>query len=157
MKVQMKNKRFPTIMIILAALPFVLIINFIVLFKGIDLIWEVQEYKYYSNEENFVEVTSEINHIVWNHSEQCVTIGLSNVPETFSDNCFDIEEENYKIVFENGGEEYLQLGTSVTIVTAPRYFGDGYIMPIVAIKVGEYELLNYEDGYKGLMESYSIF
>ena len=157
MKVQMKNKRFTTIMIILVVFPFVLIIGFTTLIKGIDLIWEVKEYKYYSNEENFVEVTSEINHIVWNHSEQCVTIGLSIVPETFSDNCFDIEEENYKIVLENGGEEYLQLGTSVTIVTAPRYFGDGYIMPIVAIKVGEYELLNYEDGYNGLMESYCIF
>lgn len=30
-------------------------------------------------------------------------------------------------------------------------------MPIVAIKVGEVELLKYEDGYEGLMESYHIF
>lgn len=157
MIVYMRKKVFTTIVVILVVLPWFFIIGSLLLIKGIDLIWTAQEYKYYSNEENFVEVTSKINHIVWNHSEQRVTIGLSDVPETFSDNCFDIEEDNYIILLENGGEEYLEYGTDVTIITAPRYFGDGYIMPIVAITVGEYELLNYDDGYKGLMESYSIF
>ena len=151
------HKIFTTIMFIFVVFPCVFIICSLVLIKGIDLIWTVQEYKYYSNEENFMEITSEINHIVWSHSEQRVTIGLSDVPETFSDNCFDIDGDSFSIVVENNGEEYLKLGTSVTIITAPRYFGDGYIMPIVAIKTGEQELLNYEDGYKGLMESYRIF
>lgn len=56
-----------------------------------------------------------------------------------------------------GNSICLQQGTEVTFVTAPRCFGDGYIMPIVAIKTNEKEILGYEEGYKGLIKSYHIF
>lgn len=37
-------------------------------------------------------------------------------------------------------------------MTAPRYFGDGYVMPIVAISVDGEQLLDYEEGYANFME-----
>lgn len=138
-------------------LPWIFIIGLILILKGIDLMWEIREYQYYSDEENFIEVTSEIDHIVWNYSEQRLSLSFSDIPEIFSDRTFKIEEENFQRVVDNGGEEYLKLGTTVTFVSAPKYFGDGYMMPIVAIKVDEKELLEYEEGYKGLIESYHIF
>ena len=40
----------------------------------------------------------------------------------------------------------------VSFMTAPRYFGDGYIMPIVEISVDGEELLSFEEGYENLLE-----
>ena len=46
----------------------------------------------------------------------------------------------------------VQLGTTVSFMTAPRYFGDGYIMPIVEISVDGEELLSFEEGYENLLK-----
>lgn len=62
-----------------------------------------------------------------------------------------------KLKFKYYAEAYLKLGEKVTFITAPRYFGDGYTMPIVAIKTEEKELLKFEDGYKNLIESYHLY
>lgn len=134
----------------------VIIGTIFVLFHGIELGWKIREYKYYSDEENFIEVTSEIDHIVWDYSEEELYLGFSNIPEIFSDETFDITGDSFGIIIDNDAEQYLKIGVEVTFVTAPRYFGDGYVMPIVALKAGDYELLEYEDGYVALMESYHI-
>ena len=62
--------------------------------------------------------------------------------------------ESFQNVIDNGGEEYLKLGTRVTFVSAPRYFGDGYDVPIVALSIDGKELLSFEEGHKNLMDSY---
>lgn len=155
----MKSKRYEKFNMFTATVFWwIIIIGIIfVIFYGIEFGWKIREYRYYSDEENFMEITSEIDHISWDDSEQRLYLGFSEIPEIFSDETFDIEGENFQNVIDNGGEEYLKFGTRVTFVSAPRYFGDGYIMPIVAIKVDEKELLTYEAGYKNLIESYHIF
>ena len=54
--------------------------------------------------------------------------------------------------FCKGYPAEIQLGTTVSFMTAPRYFGDGYIMPIVEISVDGEELLSFEEGYENLLE-----
>ena len=39
----------------------------------------------------------------------------------------------------------------VVFITAPRHFGDGYVMPIVAISINGESLLDFNDGYANLM------
>lgn len=134
----------------------VIIGTIFILFHGIELGWKIREYRYYSDEENFIEVTSEIDHIVWDHSEEELYLGFSDIPEIFSDETFDITGDSFGILIDKDAEQYLKMGVEVTFVTAPRYFGDGYVMPIVALKVGDYELLDYEDGYAALMKSYCV-
>ncbi|HIV47949.1 MAG TPA: hypothetical protein H9749_09110, partial [Candidatus Acutalibacter stercorigallinarum] len=65
---------------------------------------------------------------------------------------FKIVGDNVQIVLENGISEKIKLGDTVEFVTAPRYFGDGYVMPIVAISVDGEQLLDYEEGYANFME-----
>ena len=50
-----------------------------------------------------------------------------------------------QLVLKNGISEKIKLGDTVEFVTAPRYFGDGYVMPIVAISVEGEQLLDYEE------------
>ena len=57
-----------------------------------------------------------------------------------------------EIVLQRGILQKVQLGTTVSFMTAPHYFGDGYIMPIVEISVDGEELLSFEEGYENLLE-----
>lgn len=154
----MKGKRYRKFNLFTATVFWwIIIIGIIfIIFHGIELGWKIREYRYYSDEENFIEVTSEINHIVWDHSEEELYLGFSDIPEIFSDETFDITGDSFGILIDKDAEQYLKMGVEVTFVTAPRYFGDGYVMPIVALKAEDYELLDYEDGYAALMESYHI-
>lgn len=95
-------------MFTVAVLAWIVIIALVlIIFNGIELMWRIKEYRYYSNEENFMEVTAEIDYIAWNHSEQIVYLGVSEIPEIFSDETFDIDEENFQRILDNGGEEQL--------------------------------------------------
>lgn len=113
--------------------------------------------KYYSNKNNFVQVTGVVTYIAYTDKESsikenAVYIGLEEAPEGFSDTCFKIIGKNYDIVIQNGIKELLQYGTEVTIISAPEYWGDGYVMPIAAIIIGDTVLLDFETGHAYLME-----
>ena len=65
---------------------------------------------------------------------------------------FNFVGANREIVLQRGILQKVQLGTTVSFMTAPRYFGDSYIMPIVEISVDGEELLSFEEGYENLLE-----
>lgn len=152
----MKNKqRKKHNLVTITVFSWICIIGLIfVIFNGVEMIWKFREYSYYKDRSNFIEVTSDINHVVWTHSEKRLNLAFSNLPDGFSDENFCIKGDNYVIVADNDGEECLELGDTITFVTAPRYFGDGYTMPIIAIRIKDKTLLEFEDGYKNLIESY---
>ena len=54
------------------------------------------------------------------------------------------------IVQNNGIEQKINVGDRVEFVSAPRYFGDGYVMPIVQISVDGEELLSFDTGFVNL-------
>ena len=58
------------------------------------------------------------------------------------------------MVLRNGILDKLETGDEITFVAAPEYFGDGYVVPIVAITVDGEELLSFDEGYENLMETY---
>lgn len=39
-------------------------------------------------------------------------------------------------------------------ISHPRYLGDGYVFPVVGLSVGDIVLLDFEEGYKNLLEFY---
>jgi len=127
------------------------------LFSGIELLWKAQEYKYYAQEENFVEVTGEVEHLAWNEEEERVAFSLTSRPEGFVEATFDIEGDSFYIVADKGGAEHLKVGAVVTFMAAPRYFGDGYIVPAASLTVDGVELLSFEEGYENLLGMYRPF
>ena len=79
-------------------------------------------------------------------------LGFSELSPTMDDVSFKLVGANREIVLQRGILQKIQLGTTVSFMTAPRYFGDGYIMPSVEISVDGEELLSFEEGYENLLE-----
>lgn len=102
---------------------------------------------YYSNKENYINVTGIITNVKYNDTLDIMYITLSDISPKLDDCCFKIVGENLKIVQKNGVDDKLELGKNIDFVTAPKYFGDGYVMPIVSLSVDGEELLSFEDGY----------
>ena len=111
-----------------------------------------EEIKYYSQKENYVTATGMITGVSYNEDATVLYIEFAELSPEFDDSCFKIVGENLHIVQKNGIDDKLKIGERVEFITAPRYFGDGYVMPVVAISVDEEYLLCFEDGYVNLLD-----
>lgn len=107
---------------------------------------------YYSQESNYINATGIVTHISYNEDRSALYLGFSELNPQFDDNSFKIVGDNLPIVQQNGIDQKIKIGDQVDFVTATRYFGDGYIMPIVEISVKEEKLLNFEDGFPNLLK-----
>ena len=108
--------------------------------------------EYYSEDSNYIMATGTVRHLAWGPDQSYVYIAFEDIPEDYSDTNFVIEGENLRIVLENGFAEKVQLGTTVEYVSAPRYFWDGYSMPIVELSVDGEILLTFEEGKINLLD-----
>ena len=115
-----------------------------------------REKAYYSQKDNFISVTAEITNINVSAENGMWYLGFKDLPDVFSDNCFKIIKENCNIIVDNGGNDALKQGDNITFVTAPRYFGDGYVMPIVAVYKNGEALLEFDEGYENFMKKYEL-
>lgn len=111
---------------------------------------------YYSQKENYISVIGTIASIKYNENETVLYIDFSELCPTLDDTCFKIVGENLKIVQKQNIENKLKVGEQITFITAPKYFGDGYVMPIAAVSVRGETLLEFEEGYKNLIEWLSV-
>jgi len=107
---------------------------------------------YYSEKENYVDATGTVVHIKYNEDETVLYLGFSGLSYPFDDVTFKLVGENLQIVREKGIDNKLELGDQIEFTSAPRYFGDGYVMPIVAIYIDGECLLEFETGYTNLLD-----
>lgn len=110
---------------------------------------------YYSDPDNYVTASGTITYVNCDEDNEVVYIGFSDLSSSFSDSCFKISGKNYELIHENGLLEVLHLGQQVTFMSAPKYFGDGYVMPIVSITVDNNTYLDFEDGLSNLISELS--
>lgn len=108
--------------------------------------------KYYSVRSNYVTVNGVVDYMQDAPELDGLYLGFSELFPTMDDSCFKLVGTNREIVLKEDILQKVQLGTKVSFMTAPRYFGDGYVMPIVAISVDGEELLSFEEGYENLLE-----
>lgn len=106
---------------------------------------------YYKEKTNYITVKGTVSHIKYNEAADALYLGFSELSPKLDDSNFKIIGNNLRIAQENGIDHCIELGEQIEFVTAPRYFGDGYVMPIVAISVGGKTLLPFEDGYTNLV------
>ena len=107
----------------------------------------VREVKYYSQRDNYVNAVGTVTHIAYSEDNMELCLGFSELTPTFDDTDFEIVGENLRIAQDNGIDTKIKIGDQVEFITAPRYFYDGYIMPIVAISVNGECLLEFEEGF----------
>lgn len=107
--------------------------------------------EYYREQENYIQASGNLYYFVYSEELSAYYLAFSELSPKFDDDCFKIEGKNAQIVKEMGIEEQLQIGMKVCFMTAPRYFGDGYVYPIVAISIGDTVLLDFETGYSNFV------
>lgn len=108
--------------------------------------------EYYSDSNNYIKSTGTVSYLSWGPNQSYVFLAFVEIPAEYSDTSFVIEGENLRIMQENGFAEKIQLGTEVEYISAPRYFWDGYSMPIVALAVDGETLLSFEEGMQNLLK-----
>lgn len=108
--------------------------------------------EYYRQKDNFINATGTIRHIAYNDDNSALYLGFSDLSPTFDDNSFKIVGDNLSIVQKNNIDEKIKIGDKIEFITAPRYFGDGYVMPIVALSVNGEDLLEFEEGYDNFLK-----
>ena len=107
--------------------------------------------EYYTQEDHYLYATGIVSHLQYNSDGSVLYLGFSELSPAFDDNTFKIVGENIPIVKNNGIDQSLALGDEVIFITAPKYFGDGYVMPIVAIAANGVEFLKFEEGYQNFL------
>lgn len=108
--------------------------------------------EYYMEKDNFVTATGTIRHIAYNDDSSTLYLGFTDLSPTFDDNSFKIVGNNLSIVQKNNIDEKIKIGDKIEFITAPQYFGDGYVMPMVAVSVNGEELLEFEEGYANFLK-----
>ena len=107
---------------------------------------------YYSQKSNYVNAAGTVTHISYNEDRSALYLGFSDLNPQFDDNSFKIVGDSLPIVQHNGIDEKIKIGDRVRFITAAKYFGDGYVMPIVEISVNEEELLSFDEGFANLLK-----
>ena len=107
---------------------------------------------YYSDESKYITATGIVSHVAYSTHTEAWYLCFSDLSYHFDDNCFKIVGGNIPIVQEKIGHLDTLYGKTVTFITAPKYFGDGYVMPIVSLVVDDETILNYQEGFKYFLE-----
>lgn len=110
-----------------------------------------EKVKYYSQKENYISVTGIVSSIKYDEDSLALYVDFSELSPVLDDTCFKIVGENLKTVQTNKIDKKLKTGEQITFITAPKYFGDGYVMPIVGISTNSETLLEFEEGYINLL------
>lgn len=109
--------------------------------------------KYYYDKSNYLTAKGTVTYMKYNDEHDALYLSFSDdLSPQFDDISFKIIGKNLPVVKENGIDQKVVVGSQISFITAPKYFGDGYIMPIVAITVDGEELLSFDEGYENLLE-----
>lgn len=103
---------------------------------------------YYKDKTNYITVTGRVESIKYSEDSSALYISFSSLNPQLDDISFKIVGANLQIVEQNKIDEKLKTGEQISFMTAPKYFGDGYVMPIVAITINGESLLEFEKGYQ---------
>ena len=141
--------------ILIAAIVVLLFINFPLILFGIsEVCYTAQEKQYYSDSSNFITDKALVKNIIFHEEDGYIVLWLSEIDESYQVGNFVIEGKNASILLNNGFLEKVKIGDEITFISAPGYFGDGYMMPIVSISFAGETLLSFSEGYKNLMDTY---
>ena len=114
--------------------------------------YTLKEKMYYSQKDNYVNAIGTIDHIAYTDDLTELYLGFTDLTPRFDGPTFKIVGDNLSIVEDRGITQKIKVGDRVEFITAPEYFGDGYVMPIVAISINGEELLTFDEGFPNLLK-----
>ncbi len=116
--------------------------------------WDFRQYRYYKETKNFISLTVEVEDFYYVAGEgrriEAYYLVTTSKPTGFSDRTFVIEGRNAELVRLTGAEQKISRGSLIEIISAPRYFYDGYDMPIAGMTIQNDDVLLFPTGYENL-------
>lgn len=130
-----------------------------VVFRAIDINYYRMEKKYYSDKDNFQTFTGEFVGFSSDDKKEYIHLHIKGWNTDYPNytESFKIERGNYDFLIESSFLDKLEIGDTITFISAPRIFGDGYSPPIVAISIDGEWILDFDTGYDNLMEKYKLY
>ena len=137
-----------------------LIITFLSLFLSACSIMELVDFhslynqiKYYKQKENYIMCTGIIKEVSCTEDSTKLCIEIENIgPDEFQNNKFYICGKGKDIVESNGINQDLKTGDKIKFMSAPRFYGDEYVVPIVYLEKEGEVYLTFNDGYNAFIE-----
>ena len=124
---------------------FILLLLVVLSFCLVSCKMTKKEREYYQNKANYIEATGTVINVKYVKDSTVLYLGFSDLSRKFDGVDFEVVGGNVSILKSNNVE--INLGDKLTFITAPKYFGDGYIMPIVALWKDDECLLDFETGF----------
>ncbi len=116
--------------------------------------WNIREKSYYSDPDNFISDTATVEKIVYDSDEGILVLSLSNINAAYNDTVFVSRGKNAALLLQNNILDKVTVGDTITYISAPGCYSDGYMFPIVGLSVNEEELLSFDLGYANLLSEY---
>ena len=112
------------------------------------------EKEYYMDINNYITEEAVVDTITYDKKLEYIGIRLSDISDAYQGERFIIEGENLDVVLSNGILEKIEPNSVIEFTSAPAFFGNGYLMPIVQLSIDGEILLSFEEGYANLLELY---
>ena len=112
------------------------------------------EKEYYMDINNYITEEAVVDTITYDKKLEYIGIRLSEISDAYQGERFIIEGENLELVLANGILEKIEPNSVIEFTSAPAFFGNGYLMPIVQLSIDGETLLSFEEGYANLLELY---
>ena len=116
--------------------------------------YSAQMKAYYADMENFITGDATVKNITYYPEYNQITLWLYDTDPSYQSTTFGIKGNNVSVALENGILDKVKIGDTITVTSAPRYFYNGYDMPIIGLSIGDIEILNIETGHQNLMDMY---
>ena len=109
-----------------------------------------QSEDYYADESNYITAVGTVCHIRYTDDGEELYLGISGLGSEFADVNFRIIGDGLTVAQGRGIDGKLQIGDEVTFISAPSYFGDGYVVPLAALTVHGETLVEFGEGFESI-------
>ena len=110
----------------------------------------ISQQQYLADANNYITVNGTVSYLAFNDEHTGLYIALSDLSEPLDDDTFKVSGANLRILQHNNMEQKITVGTKISLITAPKYFGDGYVFPVAGVVMDGEELLDFETGLQNI-------
>ena len=116
--------------------------------------WHLREKEYYADASHFITDTATVEHIAYDQDSGRLILWLTDISEVYSSSDFVVSKDSAALLMKNGVLDKVAVGDTITFISAPGCYSNGYEFPVVGLTVDGEELLSFDTGYKNLMAEY---
>lgn len=102
--------------------------------------------KYYSNDENYVELTGIVVSANASEYKDYVLLIQITTPEHEFALIPNTQEQEFRLYSNQSIMQQITEGDTIKFVSAPMYFYNGHVLPIISIEKQGEVLLSFEEG-----------